>query len=187
MPAAFKSNVKTKKGQDNLLNLARCILKTIAHLELFGYNWNLLERGWEELLTRYSKDCAAAVLRFIRVPQHFCLWVLFFPTEQSLCDEEDAPSFFQRFSSSVFCSFKGLVAQSVSETPPLCSLPKTVNSYVRKQSNFFFVCLLLNVYWFIWLHRILVPLSGMEPGPPALGAQSLSHWTTREVSTLFVE
>ena len=27
----------------------------------------------------------------------------------------------------------------------------------------------------------LVPWSGIEPGPPALGAWSLSHWTTREV------
>ena len=27
----------------------------------------------------------------------------------------------------------------------------------------------------------LVPQPGIEPGPPALGAQSLSHWTTREV------
>ena len=28
---------------------------------------------------------------------------------------------------------------------------------------------------------ILVPQPGMEPGPPALGAWSLNHWTTREV------
>jgi len=28
----------------------------------------------------------------------------------------------------------------------------------------------------------LVSLSGIEPRPPALGAQSLNHWTTREVS-----
>ena len=27
----------------------------------------------------------------------------------------------------------------------------------------------------------LVPQPGIEPGPPALGAQSLTHWTTREV------
>ena len=27
----------------------------------------------------------------------------------------------------------------------------------------------------------LVPWSGIEPGAPALGARSLSHWTTREV------
>ena len=27
----------------------------------------------------------------------------------------------------------------------------------------------------------LVPWPGVEPGPPALGAWSLSHWTTREV------
>ena len=27
----------------------------------------------------------------------------------------------------------------------------------------------------------LVPLPGIKPEPPALGARSLSHWTTREV------
>ena len=27
----------------------------------------------------------------------------------------------------------------------------------------------------------LVPPPGIEPGTPALGMQSLSHWTTREV------
>ena len=32
--------------------------------------------------------------------------------------------------------------------------------------------------WGLW---DLVPWPGMEPRPPALGAQSLSHWTTREV------
>ena len=30
----------------------------------------------------------------------------------------------------------------------------------------------------------LVPWSGIEPGSPALGAWSLSHWTTREVLVL---
>ena len=65
------------------------------------------------------------------------------------------------------------------------------------QCLFFF-----NIYLFIWLHRILVatskiftcvmqtltysmwdlvPWPGFEPGPPALGAQSLSHWTSRKV------
>ena len=29
--------------------------------------------------------------------------------------------------------------------------------------------------------RDLVPRPGIKPGPPALGARSLSHWTTREV------
>ena len=29
--------------------------------------------------------------------------------------------------------------------------------------------------------RDLVPSPRIEPGPPALGAQSLSHWPTREV------
>ena len=40
-------------------------------------------------------------------------------------------------------------------------------------------------YSLFWLHQvaggILVPQSGIEPMPPALGAQSLNHWTTREV------
>ena len=27
----------------------------------------------------------------------------------------------------------------------------------------------------------LVPQPEIEPGPPAMGAQSLTHWTTREV------
>ena len=31
----------------------------------------------------------------------------------------------------------------------------------------------------------LVPKPGIEPGPPALGARSLRHWTTREVPTPF--
>ena len=32
--------------------------------------------------------------------------------------------------------------------------------------------------WGMW---DLVPQPGIKPGPPALGAQSLSHWTTTEV------
>ena len=32
----------------------------------------------------------------------------------------------------------------------------------------------------------LVLQPGMEPGPPALGAQSLSLWTTREVPKIFI-
>ena len=32
----------------------------------------------------------------------------------------------------------------------------------------------------------LVPQLGIEPGPLALGAQSLSHWNTRETPYLFL-
>ena len=32
----------------------------------------------------------------------------------------------------------------------------------------------------------LVPWPGIKPGPHALGVQSLSHWTIREVSILFL-
>ena len=68
---------------------------------------------------------------------------------------------------------------------------------VRLNITFFFF---LNIYLF-WLCRVLVvahgifvvaclvaacvwdlvPWPGVEPGPPALGAQSVTHWTTREV------
>ena len=44
------------------------------------------------------------------------------------------------------------------------------------------VCILLVVAC-MW---DLVPRPGIEPGPPALGAQSLTHWTTREVPCLRV-
>ena len=41
---------------------------------------------------------------------------------------------------------------------------------------------------FVWLHhaacRVLVPRSGIESMPPALGVQSLNHWTAREVPLL---
>ena len=65
-----------------------------------------------------------------------------------------------------------------------------------------FVFCFFNIYLF-WLHRVLVvahgifieacgllvvacmrdlfPRLGIEPGPPALGMQSLTHWATREV------
>ena len=32
----------------------------------------------------------------------------------------------------------------------------------------------------------LVPPPGIEPRPPALGAQSLTHWTTREVPKISI-
>ena len=45
-------------------------------------------------------------------------------------------------------------------------------------------------YFFFWLWwvacRILAPQPGMEPGLPALGMQSFSHWTTREVPELSI-
>ena len=77
--------------------------------------------------------------------------------------------------------------------------------------SFFFF---FNIYLFIWLHRVLVaargvlvaargilvaacgifscgmwdlvPWPGIKPGPPELGARSLSHWTTREVPSFTV-
>ena len=33
---------------------------------------------------------------------------------------------------------------------------------------------------------VLVPQPGMEPTAPALAAQSLNHWTTREVLSFFI-
>ena len=33
----------------------------------------------------------------------------------------------------------------------------------------------------------LVPRPGIEPGPPALGVQSLTHWTTREVPECLIK
>ena len=55
---------------------------------------------------------------------------------------------------------------------------------------------IFNIYLFIWLYQVLdaawellvvacgnlVPWPGIEPRPPVLGIQSLSQWTTMEVS-----
>ena len=37
------------------------------------------------------------------------------------------------------------------------------------------------VTWDLWFSWDLVPWPEIQPEPPALGAQSLNHWTTREV------
>ena len=38
---------------------------------------------------------------------------------------------------------------------------------------------LLFLFFFAPLHRILVPVSGIEPGPLAVKVPSLNHWTSR--------
>ena len=52
-------------------------------------------------------------------------------------------------------------------------------------SLFLFVCLFFGFFLIFWPRhtacRILVPRPGIEPAPPAMKAQSLNHWTTREV------
>ena len=53
--------------------------------------------------------------------------------------------------------------------------PKTYTSYIMLFKNF-------------WLMCDLIPQSGTELTPPALAAQSLYPWTTREVPiTLFMK
>ena len=55
---------------------------------------------------------------------------------------------------------------------------------ISLQLSFVSICLLF-FFFFFWRHHIacgiLVPQPGIEPAPPALEAQSLNHWTTREV------
>ena len=54
-------------------------------------------------------------------------------------------------------------------------LPGTFKKYLLL---FYLAALGLSCMW------DLVSLSGIEPEPPALGVESLSHWTTREVTGL---
>ena len=48
----------------------------------------------------------------------------------------------------------------------------------------------ISFFLFFRLHcaayRVLVPWPGIKPKPPALGAQSLPHWITREVLQRFI-
>ena len=78
-----------------------------------------------------------------------------------------------------------------------CTLKWWIFLYVNYTCSFKYV-----IYFFTWLRQVLVaargifvaargifscgtwdlvPWPGTESGPPALGGQSLSHWTTREV------
>ena len=45
-----------------------------------------------------------------------------------------------------------------------------------------------NFFFFFWplceACGILVPQPGIEPAPPAVAAQSLNHWSAREVPTI---
>ena len=70
-------------------------------------------------------------------------------------------------------------------------------THIGEKKNFFFFFFLMATFFlkFIWQCGILVlalgifscsmwdlvPWLGIKPGHPALGAQSLSHWTIREV------
>ena len=47
----------------------------------------------------------------------------------------------------------------------------------KKNSNFI-LCFVFGCV----VYGILVPKTGIEPMPPAVEAQSLNHWTSREVS-----
>ena len=86
------------------------------------------------------------------------------------------------------------------------SLKNSLNSFLKKylylfdcvglscSTGIFNLCCvmwdLLVMAWKLLLvaYGILVPWPGIEPGPPPLGAQSLSHWATSEVpALLFLE
>ena len=53
-----------------------------------------------------------------------------------------------------------------------------LNTTVQKILKIFIYLAVLGLSCSMWY---LIPWPGMEPKPPALGAQSLSYWTTREV------
>ena len=66
--------------------------------------------------------------------------------------------------------------------------PHALNFFWIWNSGIFFFFNLKIFYLASWCLSFgmwgLVPWPGIKPGPPALGAQSLSHWITREVPGL---
>ena len=75
---------------------------------------------------------------------------------------------------------------SETDLVPNLALPLIVGLTI---SFFFFFKKYL--FLFVWLYRVLVvarriliPWPGMEPGSPALGVQSLSHWGNSDVQDL---
>ena len=59
----------------------------------------------------------------------------------------------------------------------------TANTTLFKKKIFFYFIYLLDCAGLIAACKNLVPQPGIEARPPALGAQSPNHWTTREVPT----
>ena len=50
----------------------------------------------------------------------------------------------------------------------------------------YLIYFIIYLFWLCWVlvaacMQDLVPSPGFEPGPPALGARSLTQWTTKEV------
>ena len=72
-------------------------------------------------------------------------------------------------------------ASSLSALPQLLRPPYSYLRLTPPQDFFFKQLTYLAVLSFSCGRWDLIPWPGIEPGPPALGAQSLSHWTTREV------
>ena len=60
--------------------------------------------------------------------------------------------------------------------------------FMRQGMGNFFFFFLINSFDCpgsqLWHVGSSIPNQGLNPGPPALGAQSLNHWTTREIPEL---
>ena len=64
-----------------------------------------------------------------------------------------------------------------------------INKYLRKNKSLIYLLLFFKIFIYLFIHLTasslscgmwdLLPWSGIEPWPPALGAWKLSHWTTR--------
>ena len=101
-------------------------------------------------------------------------------------------SFKPTFSVSSFTFIKRLFSSSSLYAIRVVSSAYLILLIIHPAIFFFIVSLFIYLFIFIFYlaalglscsMRDLVPWPGIEPGPPALGAQSPSHWTTREVPT----
>ena len=101
-------------------------------------------------------------------------------------------SFKPTFSVSSFTFIKRLFSSSSLYAIRVVSSAYLILLIINPAIFFFIVSLFIYLFIFIFYlaalglscsMRDLVPWPGIEPGPPALGAQSPSHWTTREVPT----
>ena len=84
------------------------------------------------------------------------------------------------------CSFTFYSGECLKLTFLAIRWHENVFTSTRWGKCFLLPCFLSVFFFFFWpLHAacgFLVPLSGIEPVPPALEAWSLNHWTAREVS-----
>ena len=130
---------------------------------------------------------SSAVYKFLSLIRSFCLFLFLFSLLKEVGQKDDC-SIQVVFILQVSSTLENLPLTSWENLGKLFKIPIPVSKFGFKKNLFSALCLscgtgdlhclMYDLCCSMW---DLVPWPGIEPGPPALEARILSHWTTREV------